>query len=301
MGDGPPGLRGLALGPPLGGSGQVAGAAEANVAESFPATNVAVVAVEQPNGKGVAVYETTNRGAQWTHSTLPLSSAVASTMAGGSMQLQFVSARQGWVLLSSQGFAGSQMNALLGTVDGGRHWRLLQTSEAPSAYAPVFEDVNAVVFTRSGWGVATVNSPAFDSARVLATDNGGATWVAGELPLPATAANTNAVEGAPSLSSTGVVWLPVTIPTSATSEQLLLYATSDGALHWIFRAWPTLLPLRTTLVLAAGRRLFLGGSNRTAEYRLALSPTGSPTWSQRTVLRTVSPTAAALSEMAGGS
>lgn len=300
VGHGPPGLPGVGLGPPLSGSGQVAGQRGATVAESFPTPNVAVVAVERANGTGVTVYETTDRGVHWVHSTLPLSSALAATMAGGSLQLQFVSAHRGWALLTSQGFAGSQMNALLGTVDGGRHWQRLQTSQAPSGHAPLFEDVNAVVFRRGGSGIATVNSPAFDSARVLTTNNGGVTWMAGQLPLPTTAHGTNVVEGAPSLSPTGVVWLPVTIPTSATSRELVLYATSDGGIHWTSRAWSTPLPLPTTVVLVGGQQLFLGNAQGTTEYGLGLSPTGQPTWRPRAVPQTASSTTAAWTSIADG-
>ncbi|MDA8198376.1 MAG: hypothetical protein M0Z54_02930 [Thermaerobacter sp.] len=300
VGNGPPGLPGVGLGPPLSGSGQVAGQGNATVAESFPAPNVAVVAVEKSNGTGVTVYETTDRGVHWARSTLPLSSSLASTMAGGSLQLQFVSARRGWVLLTSQGLAGSQMNVLLGTVDGGRHWQQLQTSRAPSGHAPLFEDVNAVVFRRGGSGIATINSPAFDSARVLTTNNGGVTWVAGQLPLPTTAHGTNAIEGAPSLSPTGVVWVPVTIPTSAASLELVLYATSDGGTHWTSRAWSTPLPLPTTVVLVGGQQLFLGNAQGTTEYGLGLSPTGQPTWRPRAVPQTASSTTAAWTSIAGG-
>ena len=300
VGNGPPGLLGVGLGPPLSGSGQVAGQGAATVAESFPAPNVAVVAAEKANGTGVTVYETTDRGGHWAQWPLPLPSSLASTMVGGSLQLQFVSARRGWVLLTSQGFAGSQMNALLGTVDGGRHWQLLQTSHAPSGHAALFEDVNAVVFSAGGSGIATVNSPAFDSARVLTTNNGGVTWVAGQLPLPTTVRATNVIEGAPSLSPTEVVWLPVTIPTSATSLQLVLYATSDGGTHWTSRAWPTPLPLPTTVVLVGGQQLFLGGAQRTADYGLGLSRADQPTWQARAVRPTASPTAAAWANVADG-
>ncbi len=215
------------------------------------------------------------------------------------MHLQFVSAVSGWVLLSSQGFAGTTLNALAGTTDGGRRWQLLQTSQAPPGRARVFEDVQAVAFQPSGFGIATVNSSALDSARVLTTANGGVTWAGTQLPLPATAAEAEAVEGARSLSASGVAWVPVTIiAPSGHEESLLQYATADGGWHWTSRAWPTPIPLRTTLVLTGGR-LFVASGPGTAEYQVSLTPAGSPTVSHTATLSEASPTAAALSELAG--
>ncbi len=300
VGSGPPGLARVALGAPLSGSGQSAGQGDATVAEAFPAPNVAVVAVEPPHGTAVTVDETTDRGVHWTRGTAPLASPWGSSVAGGSLQIQFVSARRGWMLLTSQDLAGSQMNALLGTVDGGRHWQLLQASQAPSGHSPLFEDVNAIAFRRDGSGIATINTPAFDSARILTTANGGITWVARALQLPPSAASTNILEGAPSLSPTGVVWVPVTIPTSATSLQLVLYATSDGGLHWTSRVWPTLVPLRTTVVLEGGQRLVLGRPRQTTEYRLALNPAGQPSWSPLAARTAAAPTTPAWANAVGG-
>ncbi len=201
----------------------------------------------------------------------------------GAMHLQFVIAVRGWVLLSSQGFAGTTLNALAGTTDGGRRWQLLQTFEAPPGQASVFEDVQAMAFQPSGFGIATVNSPATGSARVLTTTNGGETWAGTQLPLSAAAAETEAVEGAPSLSASGVAWVPVTIiEPSGHGEQLLLYSTADGGRHSTFR-WPALLPLRTTLVLT-GERLFVASGQGTAEYHIIPIPAGSPTWSHTATL-----------------
>ncbi len=294
-----PGPPGVPLGSPLGEQGQIAGASGLMVAESFPAPQVAVVATKKPSGATVHVYETTDGGRQWNRSSIPLPAPQAANLEGGAMHLQFVSASEGWVFLSSQGLAGTTLDALAGTTDGGRQWRLLQSARTPSGQAPVFEDVQAVAFQHTGWGVATVNSPAFDSARVLITTNGGATWAVTQLPLPATAAQTQAVEGAPSLSARDEAWVPVTImQRSGHTEQLVLYATSDGGRHWTARTWPTAVPLRTTLVLT-GRRIYMADGQRTAEYQLNLTAAGSPTWSHIATLFTSSPTAAALSEMWG--
>jgi len=295
-----PGPRGVSLGSPLGAQGQVAGASGLVVAESFPAPRVAVVATKQPNGVTVNVYETTDGGRHWNHSSIPLPASQAANLQGGAVHLQFVSASEGWVFLSSQGMAGTTLNALFRTTDGGRQWQLLQRAQAPSGQAPVFEDVQAVAFQRTGWGVATVNSPALDSARVLITTNGGATWAVTQLPLPPTAAQTQAVEGAPSLSARDEAWIPLTMmQASGRTEQLVLNATTDGGRHWTARTWPTLLPLSTTFVLA-GSRIFIADGQRTAKYQLSLSPVGSPTWSQMGTLSTLSPTASAFSEMLGG-
>jgi hypothetical protein len=132
---------------------------------------------------------------------------------------------------------------------------------------------------------------------VLTTTNGGITWAVTHLPLPATAAQTEAVEGAPSLSGRQAAWVPVTImEPSGHAEQLVLYATTDGGRHWTFRPWPTAIPLATTFVLA-GSRIFIADGPRTAEYQLSLSPSGTLSWSHRATWSTLSPTAAALAAM----
>lgn len=288
VGLGPPGVT---LG---GGSSASSGTSGLLTVESFPSPSEAVVATKKPSGAAVHVYVTTDGGKRWRQADIALGVPAAANLSGGSMYLDFASTRRGWLLLISPGLAGSLWDALWGTTDGGQHWRPLQTSKAPG-----FLDVTAAAFGPTGFGVASTNSPAFDSARVLTTSSSGARWSATRLPLPTYARQTQAQVGAPSLSASGTAWVPVTLQRSGTTEQLLLYTTADGGRRWTERAWPTPIPVSARVVLVAGDVLTLAYGGHTHTYRLSLSA-GVPAWTHLATLNTPSPTAAALAALAGG-
>ena len=276
------------------------------LATSFPSPTTAVLAMKGRAGEQIRIYRTADAGTRWTASLLHLPAPIASAMEGGAIQVQFVDATRGWLLLTSQGFAGHVLDALYGTEDGGGHWRLLQSSVPGSRDASGFEDVTAMAFSSPASGTAAINTVVYNTAEVLVTHNGGRRWTTVTLPLPGTTMDTEAVEGAPSASAQGTVTIPVTIALTSTTQQLLLYTTTDGGLTWQGYAWPKALPIEPgsdvptespgqNFLMAGGQRLFLTKTRYTDEYGLSITAQGSPTWRRLARLPTLVSSATILS------
>lgn len=268
-----------------------ASASSTEVASSYPTSNVGVVAVATSDGSTLraSVYETTDGGQRWIAHRVDIPSRVGGAVAGGMVQVQFVSASRGWLLLVSPDNAGSTEGALLATSDEGTSWNLLQR---PSVTGPsVFEDVTAVAFAKSGWGIATENTVVFDRAEVLVTRNGGITWSSVRLALPSAALQTEAAEGMPSLGSGGVALIPVTYDVTPKTQDLLVYATTNQGTSFTSTAspWPHPLPLGTltapvypllpdNFLVVGGRWLLVPTGRSTEEYALTVTHAAGPRW-----------------------
>ncbi len=259
------------------------------VASSYPSSDVGVVAVAISEGPNlhVRVYETADGGARWSAHTVAIPSSVGQLLTDGTMQVQFVSPSRGWLLLVSPDNAGSTQGALLATSDGGQQWQLLQRPSVTGT--PLFEDVTAVAFAANNWGLATENTVVFDRANVLVTTNGGITWSSIRLALPPTAAETEAVEGAPSLGPDGIALIPVTLEVTPKTQDLLFYMTTNQGATWTSNSWPQPLPLQTVTspvyslmpenVLVLGDRWLLVPNGRTTEeYALVFTDPTTLRW-----------------------
>ena len=219
-----------------------------NVAAAFITPQDAVIAAQNTSGSPVKLFRTRDQGRRWTMSILHLSTHMAATFQGGSVSLDFVSPKEGWLLLASQGFAGSQMDALFRTTDGGQQWHELQHTPAPaSAAAKVpFEDVTHVTMNSEGWGLASVNTEVFGRATILVTANGGRSWVPESLPLPSTAAQSQVFEGCVEVASLHSAWVVVSFGLASThppQQDLVFYHTTDRSQHWTAMPWASSLPL----------------------------------------------------------
>ncbi len=172
------------------------------------------------SGSGPAraqVWHTTNAGASWQ---------VQWAGGGSPLAISATDPAHAWALIACPGPKPSCGRELLGTSDGGRHWRLVTT--LPAA-------VNLIQFVSGGLGLATSDSCLADvgltrcPGKVLVSRDGGIHWTSvlnGAGPVFATAA------------ATGQLWAAQTYPapqdgTGTQPEPAIRFLTStDGGRHW---------------------------------------------------------------------
>jgi photosystem II stability/assembly factor-like uncharacterized protein len=161
------------------------------------------------------VWHTTNYGASWQ---------VQWAGAGSPLAISATDQAHAWALIACPGHRPSCGRELLGTADGGRHWRLLGT--LPAA-------VNLIQFISGRLGIATSDACLANLAltgcpgRVLVSRDGGAHWtsvLSGPGPVFATAA------------ATGQLWAAQTYPASPQGNQpepgIRFLTSTDGGRHW---------------------------------------------------------------------
>jgi photosystem II stability/assembly factor-like uncharacterized protein len=174
------------------------------------------------NGSGTGparaqVWHTANAGASWQ---------VQWAGGGSPLAISATDPAHAWALIACPGPKPSCGRELLGTADGGRHWRLLTT--LPAA-------VNLIQFVSDSLGVATSDAclanPGLSRCpgRVLVSRDGGIRWTSvltGAGPVFATAA------------PTGQLWAAQTYPAAMDGagnqpEPGIRFLTStDGGRHW---------------------------------------------------------------------
>lgn len=188
-------------------------------------------------GNGTRIWHTDTAGsawqAQWRGTGTPLA-ITASDVA------------HAWALTGCAKPCGRR---LLGTTDGGRHWRVLTTW-------PASAPVNLVQFATAGLGVAIsdgcLTNPGLASCpgRVLVSHDGGAHW------------NTALSQRAPVFAvaaASGQLWAAETVPGAARTGVAIRFVTStDGGRIWdrlgqLTGIWPLSAAVRVTLAVAGGR------------------------------------------------
>lgn len=163
----------------------------------------------------LSVLRTTDGGASWQASPLPLSPEDAFTIAAASPH--FIDSRTGWIALKVQSGINFSLGRLFATQDGGVTWQ--------ERTLPLGEPVRFVDRTH-GW---VVGGPSGE--QLFHTLDGGVTWQAQSLPLPDPAGYEAAYLGLPQFTDALHGRLPVTLAGSEAS-QLALFETSDGGATW---------------------------------------------------------------------
>lgn len=177
------------------------------------------------------MYRTTNGAQSWTRTHE--SNAPALISGGGIAALDFVSSTQGWMLGVSSGAMERQAKMLLESTDGGATW---QTASADAGYIPnpnptpkalpeeggaqlTFQD------TRTAWAALaqTMQTPTY--VALYKSIDGGATWDAVTVPVPAALVNHYTVPQAPVLGGQSG-----TLPTNfgGSVPRIVTYATNDA-------------------------------------------------------------------------
>lgn len=214
---------------------------------------LAVTGSTQESGSAVndtEVFVTSDGGRTWTESAALRVPDVVSL-------LSFADAADGWLLMGGGGSMGQEPVQVYRTTDGGARWSLAAASPPQFSNAtggiPDNCDKDGLEFVSptTGWITSTCNAGTKDA--LLATADGGITWTARTLPLPATACADNAcflagprlagsllyltVESYPATRyllvsrNLGTSWSEVPLPAGAgVYPQITFFTPQDGVL-----------------------------------------------------------------------
>lgn len=182
---------------------------------------VAVSERQQSDGTfPTIVFRTSDAGHSWQEALLPTSQL-------GVSQVQFVNARDGWVLSSfGGGAAGSQAADLFHSTDGGQTWSIV--SRAPGAF-PLHGIKSGMswISPTTGWVTGSIAIP--NTALLYRTQDAGVSWQQQSLPLPSPLGGLTTQP--PVFFSATEGLLPATF-TSSQGQNLVIYTTHDGGATW---------------------------------------------------------------------
>jgi photosystem II stability/assembly factor-like uncharacterized protein len=156
------------------------------------------------------LFATNNGGASWVNHPLP-------NLCGVLLHLTASTNHDVWVLCSGQAPSDAQTKELYHSVDAGRSWMLVATSN-PGAAPGVGTLPTSGIVTLVTYVAPDRLWVALDHGPLIASTDGGRTWVPQDLPASGGVEQltfANAQHGWALLSPTGT-----------------LYRTSDGGLHW---------------------------------------------------------------------
>lgn len=217
------------------------------------------------------VYHSANGGRTWQ------SSSLISIPDGNPKSIFFANPNQGWLLVSLGESVDQESVEILKTGDGGLHWNSVSiTGELPSQSTPgslPFACIkNGMTFLdqNKGWlaGDCPVGIPS-----LYLTQDGGGTWQAQSLPVPAAvqggSASCQCDASPPKFISSQVGYL--TVRMNMINSGAYLYLTNDGGSTWLPFKLPVSQPLGDPVFVDSqhgwvtdGMRLFAtqdGGQN----------------------------------------
>ncbi len=228
------------------------GGMDENIAAAFPSSKEAIIA--QETASAIRIWKTNNGGVNWIAKMWRPLEAIIQNNFGGAIQMQFLNAQTGLMVLSSQGNAGSLSDVLLATTDGGIHWHQFHSMKKISAPylgpspSSTLADVGALTVSPSGWGMASVNTVITGRAWVLTTANGGRSWSSRALPLPRVSIYDSVAEGVPAYQGDESGWLWLSLFNNHTAKQrwLVEHTTNRGE-QWASIPWNHAVPQSSTL------------------------------------------------------
>lgn len=152
----------------------------------------------------------------------------------GRVYINFTDAAHGWMLTDQYGVAmGSEPVAVYTTTDGGKDWALANKTD-PSAQKPdgslPFPGVKSgITFRDASTGWVTADLRTGNQVWLYRTGDGGHTWQAQAVPVPAAFRDRQMRTCAPRFFDTKNGVLPVTL---TPGYDTIFYQTRDGGLTW---------------------------------------------------------------------
>lgn len=179
------------------------------------------------------LYRTGDGGATWNESPVPF----------GGGALQFLDARQGWMMASLGAGAGSMGVAVFQTADAGASWTQSYTNDpnAPGSAETLplsgLKDGIAPLSMQQAWIGGVVYSPG--TLYLYQTQDGGHSWKKSSAAAPPGYEQAELETTGPVLVSSKVSYLPVHI-SSQNGVVLAIYASHDSGASWA--PSPTFIP-----------------------------------------------------------
>ena len=191
----------------------------------FVDRDVAFLLVPNGNGEWSTLWRTYDGGATWE--TLPTPAPFG--------RLDFVGRQHGWIAATLGAAAGSSAKEIYRTIDGGASWELVaralpdQQGDNVLPFGGHLRDLS-FLDPNTGWAVGVTYAPGH--AWLYVTRDGGRTWQAENLPLPAAYADYDVAVGPPRFFSAQEGVLPVHFK-GARRTISSYYVTKDGGKTWI--------------------------------------------------------------------
>jgi photosystem II stability/assembly factor-like uncharacterized protein len=215
----------------------------------------------------VRVDRTTDGGRTWATAMVGLGGG-AFLDGVGEIGFDFIDTRVGWLQVAVSTNTGNSLGTLFGTSNGGATWRPLQI--------PIGSPVGFVTPT-DGWTAGGVVDRSFDVTR-----DGGASWAAATVPLPADRQDWVPTWTLPTFFDADHGILPVTLTSPVADSGVAegtFYATSDRGARWTIagRTGPSSQGPSSVAVSSAvlGPAIWL---SETADGRLLRTDDGGRTW-----------------------
>ncbi len=202
------------------------------------------VVEEDTQGNSGAIWSTKDGGSTWTHANLVLGSNWAATV-----NLDFTSATDGWLLVSSDAAAGQMSKAIYHSEDGGQSWVLVASGFPGSGTTPpalsagggswltggMYTTGMAFQNNVSGWVTGSYHGN--DLIPVYRTNDGGKSWTLQNLDIPANLKTPNTHGNGISPIFFGPKRLDGVLPVglrSGDSYSVAVFQTKDGGRTWSF-------------------------------------------------------------------
>lgn len=184
-------------------------------------TEKAWVGVSDVLTDSVSVYYTQDGGKSWVNQIIHDT--------GSPVSLHFLDENHGWISLGQGAAAGSQMETVYQTNNGGNAWnKVSTTNNVKGGTLPFGGDKIGVTFVDRRHGFATGFSPVNGHVYLFETTDDGQTWTAEHLTVPSALKEDTFLSYPPEFfgSEDGI------LPVIANDGTLLVYGTTNGGHTW---------------------------------------------------------------------
>ena len=186
----------------------------------------------------VVVARTLDRGRSWSSTAF---GAPAYLAMGQVADVGFTNARDGWLVVLSQGSMGYQEKTVYRSDDGGRRWRMVSADSgyvpAPAATPDALPEEGGVRMAyesrRRAWAALDQFMAAGTYVNLFETRDGGAAWTRVGVPVPASLLGDGTRASAPVLDGArGILLVTFMRRGGGGGARVVAYGTRDGGVAW---------------------------------------------------------------------